>query len=82
MTATVLEAVGDHCTVVVGTGSNDTAHSVRLTQRAEREGAHAALVVTPYYNKPPERGLIEHFRTVAAARACRSSCTTSRAGAS
>jgi 4-hydroxy-tetrahydrodipicolinate synthase len=65
LTATVLEAVGDRCTVVAGTGSNDTAHSVRLTQRAEREGAHAALVVTPYYNKPPERGLIEHFRAVA-----------------
>jgi 4-hydroxy-tetrahydrodipicolinate synthase len=65
MTATVLEAVGDRCRVVTGTGSNDTAHSVRLTQRAEREGAHAALVVTPYYNKPPERGLIEHFRAVA-----------------
>jgi 4-hydroxy-tetrahydrodipicolinate synthase len=66
MTATVLEAVGDRCRVIAGTGSNDTAHSIQLTQRAEREGAHAALVVTPYYNKPPERGLIEHFRAVAA----------------
>lgn len=69
MTATVLEAVGDRCVVVVGTGSNDTAHSIRLTQRAEREGAHAALVVTPYYNKPPERGLVEHFRAVAGSTA-------------
>lgn len=66
ITATVLEAVGDRCPVIAGTGSNDTAHSIRLTQRAEREGACAALVVAPYYNKPPERGLIEHFRAVAA----------------
>lgn len=66
ITATALEAVGDCCPVIAGTGSNDTAHSVKLTQRAEREGAHAALVVAPYYNKPPERGLIEHFRAVAA----------------
>jgi 4-hydroxy-tetrahydrodipicolinate synthase len=69
MTSTVLAAVGDRCHVVVGTGSNDTAHSIRLTQRAEREGAHAALVVTPYYSKPPERGLIAHFRAVAAGTA-------------
>jgi 4-hydroxy-tetrahydrodipicolinate synthase len=65
MANTVIEAVGDRCPVVVGTGSNDTAHSIRLTQLAERAGAHAALVVTPYYNKPPERGIIEHFRAVA-----------------
>ncbi len=65
MADTVVEAVGDRCPVVVGTGSNDTAHSIRLTQLAERVGAHAALVVTPYYNKPPERGIIEHFRAVA-----------------
>jgi len=65
MAKTVLEAVGDRRPVVVGTGSNDTAHSIRLTQLAERAGAHAALVVTPYYNKPPERGIIEHFRAVA-----------------
>ena len=67
MTATVLEAVGDRSTVIVGSGSNDTAHSVNLTRLAEREGAHGVLVVTPYYNKPPERGLIEHFRAVAGA---------------
>lgn len=65
MTSTVLEAIGGSHHVVAGTGSNDTAHSIRLTQRAEREGVHAALVVAPYYNKPPERGLIEHFRAVA-----------------
>ncbi len=66
ITVTVLETVGDRCRVVIGSGSNDTAHSVRLTQRAEREGVDAALIVTPYYNKPPERGVIEHFRAVAA----------------
>jgi 4-hydroxy-tetrahydrodipicolinate synthase len=67
MTRTVLDAVGDRCRVIVGSGSNDTAHSMRLTRRVEREGAHAVLVVSPYYNKPPERGLIEHFRAVAGA---------------
>ena len=54
-------------TVVAGTGSNDTAHSVHLTERATEIGVDAVLVVTPYYNKPNRRGLIEHFRAVAAA---------------
>jgi 4-hydroxy-tetrahydrodipicolinate synthase len=53
--------------VIAGTGSNDTAHSVELTERAAEIGVDAALVVTPYYNKPNRRGLIEHFRAVAAA---------------
>lgn len=54
-------------TVVAGTGSNDTERSVRLTRRAEDAGADAVLVVTPYYNRPPERGIVAHFEAVAAA---------------
>jgi 4-hydroxy-tetrahydrodipicolinate synthase len=54
-------------TVVAGTGSNDTEHSVRLTRRADDAGADAVLVVTPYYNRPPERGIVAHFEAVAAA---------------
>jgi 4-hydroxy-tetrahydrodipicolinate synthase len=53
--------------VVAGTGSNDTAHSVRLTSQAAGRGVDAVLVVTPYYNKPNRRGLVEHFKAVAAA---------------
>jgi 4-hydroxy-tetrahydrodipicolinate synthase len=61
----VLAEIGDEATVVMGTGSNDTAHSVKLTRKAARQGAHAAIVVTPYYNKPSNRGLVAHFRAVA-----------------
>jgi 4-hydroxy-tetrahydrodipicolinate synthase len=53
--------------VIAGTGSNDTAHSVHLTERATELGVDAVLVVTPYYNKPNRRGLLAHFREVAAA---------------
>jgi 4-hydroxy-tetrahydrodipicolinate synthase len=62
-----LEAVGDRATVVAGTGTNSTAHSIELTQQAHAAGAHAVLVVAPYYNKPPQRGIVEHFKAVAAA---------------
>jgi 4-hydroxy-tetrahydrodipicolinate synthase len=62
-----LEAVGDRATVVAGTGTNSTAQSIRLTEQAHEAGAHAVLVVTPYYNKPPPRGIVEHFKAVAAA---------------
>jgi 4-hydroxy-tetrahydrodipicolinate synthase len=62
-----LDEVGDEATVIAGTGSNDTAHSVHLTREAGRRGAHAALVVTPYYNKPSRRGLLAHFAAVAEA---------------
>ena len=61
----VKEAVGDRTTVVAGTGSNDTAHAVHLTRAAEEDGVDAALVVTPYYNRPPQGGLLEHFRKIA-----------------
>jgi 4-hydroxy-tetrahydrodipicolinate synthase len=61
----VIEAVGDRATVVAGAGTNDTAHSVELARAAERAGAHGLLVVTPYYNKPPQAGLARHFTTVA-----------------
>jgi 4-hydroxy-tetrahydrodipicolinate synthase len=61
-----LEAIGDRATVVAGTGTNSTEHSIELTRQAEEAGAHAVLVVTPYYNKPPQRGIVEHFKAVAA----------------
>lgn len=61
----VLEAVGDRAHVIAGVGTNDTRHSVELARAAERIGAHGLLVVTPYYNKPPQEGLYRHFRTVA-----------------
>lgn len=53
--------------VIAGTGTYDTAHTVHLTHQAEEAGVDGMLVVTPYYNKPPQRGLIEHFTTVAKA---------------
>jgi 4-hydroxy-tetrahydrodipicolinate synthase len=61
----VLESVGDRATVIAGVGTNDTTHSCELGRAAERAGAHALLVVTPYYNKPPQSGLVAHFRQVA-----------------
>jgi 4-hydroxy-tetrahydrodipicolinate synthase len=61
----VKEEVGDGATVVCGTGSNDTRHSVELTRAACGRGADAALVVTPYYNKPNLAGLRAHFHAVA-----------------
>jgi 4-hydroxy-tetrahydrodipicolinate synthase len=62
-----LGAVGDRATIIAGTGTYSTAHSVHLTHAAHTLGAHAFLVVTPYYNKPPQRGIVEHFRAIAAA---------------
>ena len=58
---------GDRGTVVAGTGSNDTAHSVHLTERATEIGCDAMLCVTPYYNKPNFRGLHAHYEAIAAA---------------
>jgi 4-hydroxy-tetrahydrodipicolinate synthase len=61
-----VEAVGDRATVVAGTGTYSTAHSVHLTKRAHDLGVDGFLVVTPYYNKPPPRGIVAHFRAIAA----------------
>jgi 4-hydroxy-tetrahydrodipicolinate synthase len=65
----VVEAVGDRAVVVAGVGTNDTAHTVHLAQAAEKAGAAGMLVVTPYYSKPPQAGLLAHFRAVADATA-------------
>ncbi|MFI1973186.1 4-hydroxy-tetrahydrodipicolinate synthase [Streptomyces cinnamoneus] len=61
----VVEAVGDRAHVVAGAGTNDTRHSIELARAAEQAGAHGLLVVTPYYNKPPQDGLRRHFTAVA-----------------
>ena len=61
----VLDAVGNKAKVVAGVGSNDTAHTVGLAKDAAKLGAHGVLVVTPYYNKPPQAGIEAHFRAVA-----------------
>src|SRR4051812_2085216 len=61
----VVEAVGDRATVVAGVGTNDTAHSVACALQAADAGADGLLVVTPYYSKPPQAGLLAHFTTIA-----------------
>jgi 4-hydroxy-tetrahydrodipicolinate synthase len=61
----VLEAVGSRAKVVAGVGTNATAHTIELARSAERAGAHGLLVVTPYYNKPPQPALEAHFTSVA-----------------
>lgn len=61
----VLEAVGDRARVIAGAGSYDTAHSIHLAKACAAEGAHGLLVVTPYYSRPPQAGLIAHFTAVA-----------------
>ena len=62
-----IDAIGDRATVMAGTGTNSTTHSIHLTEEAHEAGADGFLVVTPYYNKPPPRGIVEHFKAVAAA---------------
>jgi 4-hydroxy-tetrahydrodipicolinate synthase len=62
---TVLEAVGDRARVVAGAGTYDTAHSVHLAKACAAEGAHGLLVVTPYYSRPQQAGLLAHFTAVA-----------------
>ncbi len=66
---TVLEAVGDRARIIAGAGTYDTAHSIRLAKACAAEGAHGLLVVTPYYSKPPQSGLIAHFTAIADATA-------------
>ena len=63
--AAAVETVGNRATVVAGTGTYSTAHSVHLTGQAHELGVDAFLVVTPYYSKPPPRGVVEHFRAIA-----------------
>jgi 4-hydroxy-tetrahydrodipicolinate synthase len=65
--AAAVDEVGDRATVVAGTGTYATAHSVHLTEEATKLGVDGVLVVTPYYSKPPPRGIVEHFRAVASA---------------
>jgi 4-hydroxy-tetrahydrodipicolinate synthase len=62
---TVVAEVGDRTTVVAAVGTYDTAHSVELAKQAEQAGAHGLLVVTPYYSRPPQSGLLAHFTAVA-----------------
>ena len=63
----VVEAVGDRARIIAGVGTYDTAHSVHLAKAAAADGAHGLLVVTPYYSRPPQSGLVAHFTTVAGA---------------
>lgn len=63
--AAVVEAVGDRAHVIAGVGTFDTVHSIHLAQAAAKAGAHGLLVVTPYYSRPPQSGLLGHFRAVA-----------------
>ena len=61
-----VDEVGDRATVIAGTGTYSTEHSVHLTARAHELGVHGFLVVTPYYSKPPVRGIVRHFEEIAA----------------
>jgi 4-hydroxy-tetrahydrodipicolinate synthase len=65
--AAALDAVGDRATVVAGTGTYSTEHSVYLTEKATELGVDGVLIVTPYYNKPPQRAIVAHFRAIAEA---------------
>lgn len=61
---TTLESVGDRMQVIAGTGTNSTESTIRMTRVAEAAGVHAAMLITPYYNKPSQLGLVDHYRRV------------------
>ncbi len=61
---TTLESVGDRMQVIAGTGTNSTESTIRVTRAAETAGVHAAMLITPYYNKPSQAGLVDHYRRV------------------
>ena len=63
--AEVKEGVGDRGAVIAGTGNYSTAESIELTQEAEKQGVDGLLLVVPYYNKPPQEGLYQHFKAIA-----------------
>ena len=65
--AASVDEVGERATVIASTGTYSTAHSVHLTEQAHELGVDGFLVVTPYYNKPPPRGIVEHFKAISAA---------------
>src|SRR5437870_7216201 len=60
--AAAVDAVGDRATIVAGTGTYDTHHSAHLTKQASELGIDGILIVTPYYNKPPQRAIVRHFQ--------------------
>lgn len=62
----VVKQVNHRIPVIAGTGTNSTQHTIALTQQAKKAGADAALIVTPYYNKPTQRGLVEHYKAITA----------------
>ena len=62
---TAIEAAAGRVLVIAGTGSNSTSETIMLTRHAEKAGADAALLITPYYNKPTQQGLYEHYKKVA-----------------
>lgn len=62
---TVVEAVGDKAPVIAGTGSYSTAESIAFSREAEKTGVHGLLLVTPYYNRPQQEGLYQHFKAIA-----------------
>ncbi|HEX8082238.1 MAG TPA: 4-hydroxy-tetrahydrodipicolinate synthase [Jatrophihabitans sp.] len=69
LVAAVVDAVGDRAAIVAGVGTFDTVHSIQLAEQAAKAGADGLLVVTPYYSRPPQAGMLQHFRAVADASA-------------